>query len=114
MMKVVHEKVALNHCRACGGTWFDVKELARVTSDKELERRAARVPIVRVPSGSACPACGGECLEGHVDEVEVDTCVTCHGVWLDRGELEAAKRVSKSDQLVSSQGAGFRSFLSRI
>jgi Zn-finger nucleic acid-binding protein len=36
-----------------------------------------------------CPACRKEVLIAiEYDEVEVDYCVSCHGVWLDAGELE--------------------------
>jgi Zn-finger nucleic acid-binding protein len=29
------------------------------------------------------------------DDIEVDVCLTCGGVWLDQGELEALKDKSK-------------------
>ena len=34
-----------------------------------------------------CPRCGGSLKEETFDEVQIDRCDTCHGVWLDAGEL---------------------------
>jgi hypothetical protein len=34
-----------------------------------------------------CPKCGNELQETVMDEVTVDICPACHGVWLDDGEL---------------------------
>lgn len=35
-----------------------------------------------------CPACKDVLIALEYDEVEVDYCDACHGVWLDAGELE--------------------------
>ena len=34
-----------------------------------------------------CPKCGTSLAEETLDEVAVDVCPACHGVWLDDGEL---------------------------
>lgn len=39
-------------------------------------------------SSMRCPRCDGNLLESKVDEVSIDTCEKCGGVWLDSGELE--------------------------
>lgn len=45
----------------------------------------------------ACPRCATSILrESSRDGVLVDTCETCRGVWLDRGELE--KIVARADR----------------
>ncbi|HUR68652.1 MAG TPA: zf-TFIIB domain-containing protein [Candidatus Thermoplasmatota archaeon] len=114
MAKVVVETVVIDRCETCGGTWFDAKELRRVAHDRELEALATRIPIGKAHASSfACPRCGGSCIEGHVDEVQVDTCVACHGVWLDRGELLEAQRQLKADRLVRAS-PGLRTFLGRV
>lgn len=104
----------IDRCTTCGGTWFDAKELRRVANDKELEKLATRLPMVKVVSPFRCPRCGFECVEGHVAEVEVDTCTQCHGVWLDKGELAEAQRSLHTQRLLAATGAGFRSFLARL
>ena len=36
-----------------------------------------------------CPRCGGTLKEESFDNnVHIDRCETCHGIWLDAGELE--------------------------
>jgi uncharacterized protein with PIN domain len=39
-------------------------------------------------SSMKCPRCDGSLLETKVEEVAIDTCDKCGGVWLDSGELE--------------------------
>ena len=49
-------------------------------------------------SSMRCPRCDGNLVESKVDEVSIDTCDKCGGVWLDSGELE---------QLTKREGSGF-------
>ena len=42
-------------------------------------------------SSMKCPRCDGSLFETKVDEVAIDTCDKCGGVWLDSGELEQLK-----------------------
>ena len=39
-------------------------------------------------SAMKCPRCDGTLKEGKVDEITMDACEKCGGVWLDSGELE--------------------------
>ena len=39
-----------------------------------------------------CPACKGFLITVEYDQVEVDVCTSCRGVWLDSGELELILR----------------------
>jgi uncharacterized protein len=48
-------------------------------------------------SSMKCPRCGGDLKETKFDEVSIDTCEKCAGVWLDSGELE---------QLITREGGG--------
>ena len=36
-----------------------------------------------------CPNCDKLLITDHRVDVEIDTCPSCQGVWLDRGELNA-------------------------
>ena len=49
-------------------------------------------------SSMRCPRCDGNLQESKVDEVSIDTCEKCGGVWLDSGELE---------QLTKHESGGF-------
>jgi len=35
-----------------------------------------------------CPRCDGKLHQRTFDEVNIDQCERCHGIWLDAGELE--------------------------
>ena len=39
-------------------------------------------------SSMACPRCDGSLKESKFEEVLIDTCDKCGGVWLDSGELD--------------------------
>ena len=54
-------------------------------------------------SSMKCPRCDGSLNESKVEDVSIDVCDKCGGVWLDSGELE---------QLTKREGGG--GFLSRI
>jgi Zn-finger nucleic acid-binding protein len=49
-----------------------------------------------------CPRCDGKLKESKFEEVMIDTCEKCGGIWLDSGELEQLlKRDSNSDSWFS-------------
>ena len=41
-----------------------------------------------------CPRDGTELTEQHVENVKIDECPKCGGVWHDRGELDQLRRVN--------------------
>ena len=43
-------------------------------------------------SSMRCPRCDGNLQESKVENVLIDTCEQCGGVWLDSGELEQLTR----------------------
>lgn len=45
-------------------------------------------------SSMQCPRCDGSLKEMKVEEVTIDTCDKCGGVWLDSGELEQMTKKS--------------------
>jgi Zn-finger nucleic acid-binding protein len=49
-------------------------------------------------SSMRCPRCDGSLQESKFEEVLIDTCERCGGVWLDSGELE---------QLTKREGGGW-------
>lgn len=55
-------------------------------------------------SSMHCPRCDGSLNESKFEEVSIDTCEKCGGVWLDSGELE---------QLTRKEGGGWLSRLWR-
>src|SRR6185503_14942952 len=49
-------------------------------------------------SSMKCPRCHNDLKENKLDDVSVDTCKQCGGIWLDSSELE---------RLIKSEGEGF-------
>lgn len=41
----------------------------------------------KTPSGLKCPKCDGNLTETNYENVKIDVCGSCSGVWLDAGEL---------------------------
>jgi Zn-finger nucleic acid-binding protein len=39
-----------------------------------------------------CPKCGMQLEEIPLDDVRVDKCLSCEGLWLDKGELEVIRQ----------------------
>jgi len=50
-------------------------------------------------SSMSCPRCGGSLKEGKFEDVSIDTCEECAGVWLDAGELEQLTQREKGGWL---------------
>ena len=50
-------------------------------------------------SSMKCPRCDGSLKETKFEEVSIDTCEKCGGVWLDSGELEQLTQKEKGGWL---------------
>jgi Zn-finger nucleic acid-binding protein len=108
-----HRTLEVDHCRRCGGTWFEHGEVQRLRELpsgevwKHVERGDAasrmlchdcHAPLDR--AAERCPACGWsnvldcpECARPMKGEpyagLRLDVCRDCRGVWFDRHELQA-------------------------
>ena len=50
-----------------------------------------------------CPVCKEAMIVLELDEVEIDHCISCGGIWLDAGELELLlEGVEEKDNLLAS------------
>jgi hypothetical protein len=56
-------------------------------------------------SSMQCPRCDGSLKESKFEEVLIDTCDKCGGVWLDSGELEQVAKKDKGGWLSKYWGA---------
>lgn len=57
----------------------------------DAERQAAE----RKSHHMKCPKCGGDLKEVSSDQVAVDVCTDCGGMWLDAGELALLRKVKE-------------------
>jgi hypothetical protein len=75
---------------------YFAKQNAELIREMRAKLDAERKKTEPSASTSKCPRCGGDLKEQHVDDVKIDECQDCHGVWLDPGELEQLRRVNRS------------------
>lgn len=116
--------VEVDLCPHCQGLWFDRGELelfpdrpsvreflhAARQAPSRCKRMGHLVPRAEHACATcrsapvACPACWGRLSLVVTSTCTIDVCLSCEGVWLDRGELELLERLPPPPQpTVSSQ-----------
>jgi len=67
--------------------YFRRKEQELIEKLRAKRAEAEQAKSVQA-SALLCPKCDGTLVEIPFEEVQIDRCNKCHGVWLDEGELE--------------------------
>ena len=93
--KVRGPNVVIDVCMECGGVWLDHGELKKILGDKKLADYLTKDVGTKSDSKLLCPRCKGLMDLEYADNVEVDTCIECGGVWLDVGELKQLQDISE-------------------
>lgn len=105
--KVTAGDVTVDACtRGCYGIWFDEQELKKFDEEHEfLPEKLVK------PDGSSavsvdhskirkCPCCQDEALVRQYfdpkNQVEINQCWRCSGIWLDQGEIESIRKQYKT------------------
>src|SRR4029077_369673 len=96
--KALFQGLEVDLCPKCGGLWLDRGEITRAAKLPEAELARLRglltgasgPPPVPTLNKAPCPACTGSLSGVVLGAVHVDYCGTCHGIFLDKGELEQA------------------------
>ena len=84
------EAIGVEQCSSCHGCWVDVAELERLESGTWSRVDDLRLTVVEALSELLCPRCSARMATMNPDdhaELAIDRCPTCHGLWLDAGEL---------------------------
>ena len=78
--------IELDACPKCMGIWFDSTELDKIIGGA---RSFEEMAYLSRPLGRKikCPSCGQKMQFSTIEDVTVDFCKKCEGVWLDTGEL---------------------------
>jgi len=66
----------------------ELKKRAALREKLDRDREEARKKQEQSAHWLRCPRCGGDLLEKKFEDVMIDQCQSCSGVWLDSGELE--------------------------
>jgi Zn-finger nucleic acid-binding protein len=107
------DDVEVDHCPACGGLWLDHGEIERLSrkmaSDVDRLRRVlagivAGPPAVPSEVQGSCPACQSQSVkEVALGSIHIDFCTRCKGLFLDRGEIDAAIAAVKDTKMTVAQ-----------
>lgn len=101
------ERLRLDQCAHCEGLWLDPGELDRLTHghprplqsleldrkrvfalERERELTPEAVHALAALYHLSCPRCAEPLVEEGFHGLRIDRCASCHGAWLDAGELE--------------------------
>ena len=89
--------VEVDLCPSCGGLWLDHGEIERLGRGKPDELNRLRTALTgsakpddASESTNTCPACPGQLDVVVLGPVKVEYCNKCHGIFLDKGELDQA------------------------
>lgn len=79
--------LTLDHCHDCKGLWFDAGELARYLARSRAHLAEAELRVAEATK-FLCPRCPDVHLAHvHEDDVTLDICPRCRGLFVDVGEL---------------------------
>ena len=96
VVEVFGPNVTIDTCPSCQGIWLDKGELHKLLGDRKLSDYLTKHIGTKTESKLVCPRCGNLMDHEFAEETVVDVCLTCHGVWLDAGELGSLKDKSKA------------------
>ncbi len=106
MLVYEYDRIEVDHCLRCGGTWLDKGELELLGAAALTLRRQKH------NSKHRCPICDRAMDKGVVDvgsEIVLDQCPKGDGFWFDKGELKSIlERGSKGDKIASFLSEVFR------
>ena len=94
--------VPVNACRGCGGHWLDVRLLESQPDVRRETENAldALIAAFAVPAEAAtnetsfrCPTCKSGLEACRHQDIELDFCFRCRGLFLDSGEMESITRL---------------------
>ncbi len=67
---------------------LDSQKRKSLRSELDIKREEERKKKAKTTHWMKCPKCGSDLKEVKVQDVSVDECTGCKGIWLDHGELE--------------------------
>lgn len=91
------DRVEVDHCVGCGGTWLDGGELDLLLEG--AQNRSDLLAAMRAAGGREelrrCPICEKPMEKVRCNDELLDRCVNNDGIWFDTGELRAVIRAGR-------------------
>jgi uncharacterized protein len=113
MLVVERNRIELDYCSKCGGTWFDAGELDLLLASLEIKKREAFIEgIITGPEAQTnerdrkCPVCSKKMKKttiGDSRKILIDACYRGDGLWFDGGELDQFLNALSDKQLNGSE-----------
>lgn len=75
---------------------YFARQNAEIIHEMRVKLDAERKKAERKQHHNKCPRCGADLVEHHTENVKIDECPECSGIWLDHGELEQLRRVNRA------------------
>lgn len=94
-------------CRHCDGVWLSRAALENGGKLPFREVSTATAPIT-ARAARTCPQCSAELKMQRIDDVSIDICLRCAGVWLDPGEYRAARKYVTEKRLQRAMPTSMR------
>lgn len=88
--------IEIDKCDSCLGVYLDKGELMTLTGNRPLHHLTTKHLGIDSGSELLCPSCGSVMDDEHPGGVEIDVCLQCNGVWLDKKELDLLKKLDTS------------------
>jgi Zn-finger nucleic acid-binding protein len=109
-----NEGVTMDFCSGCKGIWFDAGEVGsyfELSRDLPMLSGASRQ---EQDSGISCPRCSSgmkQMLYAPPNDLTIDQCTSCGGMWFDKGEVRVLHKLSATLEDPKSRFAGVASAL---
>jgi len=94
LSRIMVGDIVLDVCQGgCAGIWFDYKEINRIKDfqgETDILFHLKKNPDLKLNLNISrlCPYCNNVELERQTyNEIEIDVCPACNGIWLDAGEI---------------------------
>ena len=91
------EGTDVDFCDSCKGIWFDKDEMAFM-AELPNDIPLSNVEDTATQTTSLCPRCEHTTLEEmkfvQANDLLVERCPECRGIWLDKGELPKVERIA--------------------
>jgi acetyl-CoA carboxylase beta subunit len=84
---------------------MDAEKIKKMRAELDKKRESEAQKQRKDAHWMKCPKCGSDLKEISYQNVMIDTCTECKGIWLDHGELEL---------LAKGQAKMTKGFLSRL
>jgi uncharacterized protein with PIN domain len=75
---------------------YFVKQDAELIKEQRARLDAQRASAERQSHFMKCPKCGHDLVETNFQQIKIDRCPSCHGVWFDAGEVELMEHIDQS------------------